>query len=291
LGTEAVRIGRRILLWKTVQYITARQNEDGGYTSVQYTDSTLYDTYLALETLRMLKARPPRVDDTISWVKNYNALNIRDYYLINKILNILNQPMVDVSSMVLELMDSTGRFGAEDVDVESVSELETTFMCVELMNMLNLKQNREKIIGYILSLKNPDGGFGTVESSLNSTFYALKTLSELNHPVGKAEDTLRFVRLHENPEGGFSLKPGVKPSFMEPTFMGLICLQILGEEPLYSEETISFILGCQNTNGGFRRSLEHGISSFEYTFQAVSSLRMLGIEVEAFEQQFTRQEA
>jgi hypothetical protein len=281
LETEAVRIGRKILLRKTVQYITARQNEDGGYTSVQYTDSNLYDTYLALETLRMLKVRPPRVGDTISWVKNYNAMNIRDYYLINKIFIILNHPLVDVSKRVLELMDSTGRFGAQDVDVESVSELETTFMCVGLMSMLNLKQNREKIIGFILSLKNPDGGFGATKSSLNSTFYALKTLSMLNHPLEDAADTLRFVRLHENPEGGFSLKPGAKPSFMEPTFMGLACLQLLGEDPFYSEETISFILGCQNANGGFRRSLEHGISSFEYTFQAVSSLGMLGLEVEA----------
>ncbi|MBO3754153.1 MAG: hypothetical protein FGF53_04655 [Candidatus Brockarchaeota archaeon] len=282
MGTEAARIERGILLRKTVEYITARQNDDGGYTSVQYTDSTLYDTYLALETLRILKVSPPRVDDTITWVRKYNAMNIRDYYLVNRILMILNQPLVDVSKHVFELMDSTGRFGAYEVDVETVSEVETTFMCVELMSMLNLEQHREKIIEFILSLKNPDGGFGAVESSLNTTFYALKTLSTLNHPVEGMLDTLHFVRLHENPEGGFSLKPGAKPSFMEPTFMGLTCLRLLNEEPLYHDETLSFILGCQNTNGGFRRSLEHGISSFEYTFQAVSSLRMLGLKVEAF---------
>jgi len=280
LGTEAVGIEKRILLRKTVQYIAARQNADGGYTSVQYTDSTLYDTYLALETLRILKAGFPRVGDTIAWVKNYNAMNIRDYYLINKIFMILNQPLIDVSKRVVELMDSTGRFGAREVDVETVSEVETTFMCVELMSMLNIKRDREKIIGFVLSLKNPDGGFGAPDSSLNSTFYALKTLSTLNYPVEGMLDTLRFVRLHENPEGGFSLKPGAKPSFMEPTFMGLACLRLFKEEPLYPEETVSFILGCQNANGGFRRSLEHGISSFEYTFQAVSSLEMLGFRVE-----------
>lgn len=144
-------------------------------------------------------------------------------------------------------MDSTGRFGAYEVDVETVSEVETTFMCVELMSILNLEQHREKIMEFILSLKNHDGGFGAVESSLNTTFYALKTLSTLNHPVEGMLDTLHFVRLHENPEGGFSLKPGAKPSFMEPTFMGLTCLRLLNEEPLYHDETLSFILGCQNT--------------------------------------------
>ncbi|MBO3800105.1 MAG: hypothetical protein FGF52_03525 [Candidatus Brockarchaeota archaeon] len=282
METEAVGIEKRILLRKTVDYIFARQNEDGGYTSVQYTDSTLYDTYLALETLRILKVSPPRVDDTIAWVRKYNAMNIRDYYLINKILMILNQPLIDVSKRVFELMDSTGRFGAREVDVETVSEVETTFMCVELMSMLNLKQYREKIIEFILSLKNPDGGFGAAESSINSTFYALKTLSTLNHPIEEMLDTLNFVRLHENSEGGFSLKPGAKPPFMEPTHMGLMCLRLLKKEPLYPDATVNFILGCQNTNGGFRRSLEHGISSFEYTFQAVSSLRMLGLRVEAF---------
>ncbi|MEM2929433.1 MAG: prenyltransferase/squalene oxidase repeat-containing protein [Thermoproteota archaeon] len=282
MGTEAVRTERRILLRKTVEYITARQNDDGGYTSVQYTDSTLYDTYLALGILRILKASPPRVGDTIAWVKNYNAMNIRDYYLINRILMILNQPLIDVSKHVFELMDSTGRFGASEVDVETVSEVETTFICVELMSMLNIEQNRGKITGFLLSLKNPDGGFGAAESSLNSTFYALKTLSTLNYPVEGMLDTLRFVRLHENPEGGFSLKPGVKPSFMEPTFMGLTCLRLFNEKPLYPDENMGFILGCQNSNGGFRRSLEHGISSFEYTFQAVSSIEMLGFEVETF---------
>ncbi|MEM3659949.1 MAG: prenyltransferase/squalene oxidase repeat-containing protein [Thermoproteota archaeon] len=282
MGTEAVRIEKRILLQKTVEYITARQNDDGGYTSIQYTDSTLYDTYLAIETLRLLKVSPPRVDETMAWVRNYNAMNIRDYYLINKILTILNQPPIDVSKHVFELMDSTGRFGAYEVDVETVSEIETTFMCVELMSILNIDQNRSKIVGFLLSMKNPDGGFGTAESSLNSSFYALKTLSTLNYPIEEMLDTLHFVRLHENPEGGFSLKPGAKPSFMEPTFMGITCLRLFNQEPLYLDETIGFILGCLNSNGGFRRSLEHGISSFEYTFQAVSSLRMLGLEVEAF---------
>lgn len=279
METEAVSNGRRILLKRVVQYITMRQNDDGGYTSVQYTDSTLYDTYLALETLSMLGVNPPRLEDTEKWVKNYNAINIRDYYLVNKIFMLLKQPLIDVSKQVLKLMDSTGRFGASEIDVETVSELETTFMCVELMNMLNIKRHSEKTVEFILSLKNPDGGFGVKGSSLSSTFYALNILSALTSPVEGLEDTLSFVRTHENPEGGFALKPGAKPSFMEPTFMGLTCLKLLRGKPLYATETIDFVLGCQNINGGFRRSLEHGISSFEYTFQAVYSLDMLGIGV------------
>ncbi|MEM2088466.1 MAG: prenyltransferase/squalene oxidase repeat-containing protein [Thermoproteota archaeon] len=279
METEAVSNWRRILLNRVVQYITTRQNDDGGYTSVQYTDSTLYDTYLALETLSMLGVNPPRLEDTEKWVKNYSVINIRDYYLANKIFTLLKQPLIDVSKQVLKIMDSTGRFGASEIDVEAISELETTFMCVELMNMLNIKQYSEKIVEFVLSLKNPDGGFGTKGSSLSSTFYALNILSVLTNPVEELEDTLSFVRMHENPEGGFTLKPGAKPSFIESTFMGLTCLKLLMGKPLYATETIDFILGCQNINGGFRRSLEHGISSFEYTFQAVYSLEALGIGV------------
>jgi len=279
LETEAVRIEDSLRLRKIVQYITARQNDDGGYASVQYTDSTLYDTYLALETLNMLGVEFPRIDDTIAWVKNYNATNIRDYYLINKIFNLLNQPLIDVSNQIVNLMDSAGRFGASKVDIEAVSELETTFMCVELTSMLATRIPSRKIVEFILSLKNPDGGFGSGESSLSSTFYALKTLLFLGYPIENLSETLHFVRACENSEGGFSFKPGVKPSFMEATFMGLTCLRLLSRKPNYPRETIGFITGCQNANGGFRRSLEHGISSFEYTFQAVSSLEMLGIQV------------
>ncbi|MEM1557705.1 MAG: prenyltransferase/squalene oxidase repeat-containing protein [Thermoproteota archaeon] len=279
METEAVRIEDAFRFRKIVQYITARQNDDGGYTSVQYTDSTLYDTYLALEILNMLGVEFPRINDTIAWVKNYSATNVRDYYLINKVFNLLNQPLIDVSNQIVSLMDSTGRFGASRVDVEAISELETTFMCVELMSMLNTRIPSRKIVEFILSLKNPDGGFGSEKSSLSSTFYALKTLLLLGYHIENLSETLHFVKTCENSEGGFSLKPGVKPSFMEATFMGLACLKLLSKKPSYPRETIGFIIGCQNANGGFRRSLEHGISSFEYTFQAVSSLEMLGIRV------------
>ncbi len=174
METEAVRVGR--IGSRIVRYITARQNDDGGYTSVQYTDSTLYDTYLAIEVLSMLGVKPPCVEETISWVKNYDAVNIRDYYLINKIFSVLKQPLIDVSEHVIELMDSTGRFGAEEVDVETTSELETTFMCVELMNMFKPVHD-ERILGFVLSLKNLDGGFGALESGLSSTFYAQDTFN------------------------------------------------------------------------------------------------------------------
>lgn len=274
---------------RVVKYILLRRNNDGGYTSVQFVDSNVYDTYLALAILKELNVEPPEIEKTIVWLKEYPLTDLRAIYYINKSLELLNQPLVDASEFIMSLRNEEGGFGSlttflkasdeveEVYDVELVSGLETTMMSVELLNMLKKEFDKEKTIKFILKLKNGDGGFGRRNfSSIVSTYHAIRTLKMLNYNIENLSDTLNYIERCESANGGFTVAPGVEPPFMEFTYAGVMSLDLFGRNPRDIRKTVEFVYNCMNSNGGFRRSMEHGISSFENTYYAISILKKFG---------------
>jgi len=263
---------------RVVDYILARRNDDGGYTSVQFTDSNARDTFLALATLRELDVTPPNEEQTVVWLRSFPLADLGSIYYVNKSLCILEQPLVDVEEIFEKLRNEYGGYGTLDVDVESTSELETTMMSVELMRMLNKELDGVKTTNFVLKLKNPDGGFGKGGiSNLISTYHALRVLSLLDYEVKALDDSANYVVTCASPSGGFTVKPGIEPAFMESTYAGFMSLKLLERFPECLYKTADFVLSCLNSNGGFRRSLEHGISSFENTYCAISILKDLGV--------------
>ncbi|MEM2961209.1 MAG: prenyltransferase/squalene oxidase repeat-containing protein, partial [Candidatus Bathyarchaeia archaeon] len=169
---------------RTADYILARRNEDGGYTSVQFTDSNARDTFMALATLKELEVKPPYIEKTIEWLKGLPLTNLCSIYYVNKSLWILGQPLVDVVEILDDLRNEDGGYGTLEIDVESTSELDTTLMSVELLKMLNKCFDQEKTKSFVLRLKNHDGGFGkNGESNLISTYHALKILNLLSYEM------------------------------------------------------------------------------------------------------------
>ena len=51
-------------------YVSQRQNADGGYTFAQWSESSAQDTYYAIEILKMLGVQPQRRETTISFLQN-----------------------------------------------------------------------------------------------------------------------------------------------------------------------------------------------------------------------------
>ncbi|MGB9759272.1 MAG: prenyltransferase/squalene oxidase repeat-containing protein [Thermoproteota archaeon] len=259
----------------------ARRNEDGGYTSVQFIESNIYDTFLALAILKEINVEPPNVEQTINFLKSFPLLDLRSIYYVNKSLEILRQPLIDATEFIVSIRNKDGGFGTLNVDIESSSELETTFMAIDLLKMLDKTINdKERTIEFVLNLKNPDGGFGkSLNSNIVSTYYALSALSLLEYDVEKLEETKRYVTSCESEMGGFTPKPLAEPPFIEYTYFGVMALKFFKLKPKSTAKTTSFVLSCLNSNGGFRRSSEHGISSFEYTYYAISVLKELGVSI------------
>lgn len=266
---------------KIATYILVRRNSDGGYTSVQFIESNIYDTFLALAIMKEINVRPPDIEQTITFLRSSQLLDLRSIYYVNKSLEILNQPLIDATEFIASIRNSDGGFGTLNVDIESSSELETTLMAVELLNMSNKKpNNKDRTINFVLKLKNSDGGFGKAKNSnIISTYYALKTLSLLEYDVNEMNKTRNYIMSCESDFGGFTSRPLVEPPFIEYTYSGIMALKLFNLKPRSSSKTINFVLSCLNSNGGFRRSSEHGISSFEYTYYAISILKELGVDI------------
>ena len=126
-----------------ISYIRNRQNEDGGYTFAQWTESSAEDTYYALQILEMLKTQPLRVTDTIRFLRelqysdgSYDSVKVA--YFCNTTLSALGStPRFDMRSYMHSHEGMLGGLGSLDVNIETSSELETTFLTLSLLRRVD----------------------------------------------------------------------------------------------------------------------------------------------------------
>jgi hypothetical protein len=276
LGLEKNRLTDSPRFKKIEDYIVKRQNDDGGYAFAQGLDSNAQDTYYGPAILDLLKIPFPNIKKTVKWLHDFVPDTHYTHYYVAKSLRLCGEkPHRSLKDFLLSLQLSRGEFGTVDVYVEVASEFQFTSMITELASMVGVEINREKAIGWLLSYKNRDGGFGTYGySNLNSTYHAVASLFNLGYSVKSLKETLEYVRSCEKPSGGFTVVPRSSNPYMEHTYYGISTLELLGKHLSYPEKTAELVLRCQNSNGGFARS-DLGISTFEDTFYAVSILQMI----------------
>jgi hypothetical protein len=266
-------------LWvrRVIDYVVNRQNEDGGYTFCQGTESNAQDTYYGLAIFDLLGAPFPNVEKTVEWLQSFAPDSIYSHYYVAKALKLCGKEPNKklLRKFILSLPIINGEFGTVDVYAEVASEFLSIFMVIELADMVDVEINRKKTVDWLLSFKNNDGGFGAHgHSNLNSTYHAVASLSNLGYPVKSLGSTLEYVRACEKPYGGFTVVPNGTIPYMEHIYYGASTLNLLGEGLRYPKQTAELVLKCQNANGGFARS-DIGISTFEDTFYAVSVLQMI----------------
>jgi hypothetical protein len=264
---------------KITNYVINRQNEDGGYTFCQGAESNAQDTYYGLSILSLLNANLPNIEKTEKFINDIRLDNIYSIYYVTKASLLLGKSIeAKLKKYALSILNSRKYFGSTDVFAEVSSEFTTTFMALELADLLKIKVNTKKVAEWLLHFKNDDGGFGTQrQSNINSTYYATASMSLLNESLQALRETVRFVRACEKPYGGFTVIPMNFGPYMEHTYYGVMTLDLLGEKSRYPTQTIEWILKCQNKNGGFARS-DLGISTFEDTYYAITMLQKLGQE-------------
>jgi hypothetical protein len=275
---ERRRTKHPLLADKIVHYVLERQNEDGGYTFCQGAESNRQDTYYGLAILNLLNASFPNVKETIKFLREpYQSLgNIYWNYFTTKALLLCGEEPYQNLRQHLALEDKQKKqLGAADILPEVSSEFTTILMTLELSNLLGVEPPQNRLMKWLLSFKNEDGGFGlNNNSNINSTYYAIASLTLLKAEPNVLTYTVGFVRECEKPFGGFTLIPMNFTPYVEQTYFGVLTLDLIGEHCRYPAQTIDFLLRCQNKNGGFSRS-DMGISTFLNTFQAVTLLRKL----------------
>jgi len=276
---EVRRLNDPTWVKKIIDYVVKRQNEDGGYTFAQGAESNSQDTYYGLSILRLLNTDFPNVGKTKRWLKNIDLDSVYSNYYVTKALLLCDEePDKSLRERNASVISMKKYFGSVDVFSEVSSEFTTTFMALELADMLGIAFDKDEVTRWLLQFKNKDGGFGSHKhSNINSTCYAIASLNLLKWNIRDLRETVTFVRECEKPHGGFTIIPKSTTPYMEYTYYGVMTLDLLGEDCRYPAQTIDFVLRCQNANGGFARS-DLGISTFENTFQAVSVLRIINRE-------------
>jgi len=273
---EVRRLSNPVWVQKILNYVVKRQNEDGGYTFCQGTESNAQDTYYGLSIQSLLNASFPAVEKTALFLNALDLDNLYSKYYVTKALMLCGTKPKEVSTKnIVSILNSKKDLSDINVFAEVSSEFLTTFMALELAELLRIDFNRNEVAKWLLQFKNDDGGFGTKKhSNINSTYCAVASLRLLKWNIKDLNDAVIFARKCEKPYGGFTVIPmGVAP-YMEHTYYGVMTLELLGETCRYPSQIIAFLLNCQNKNGGFARS-DLGISTFENTFQAVSIMKAL----------------
>ncbi|MCW4044821.1 MAG: hypothetical protein NWE94_04815 [Candidatus Bathyarchaeota archaeon] len=272
---EAIRIGTPKWLQKIEYYVVNRQNEDGGYTFAQGSESNGQDTYYGLAILNLLKTKFPNAEKTTKFLDEIRLDSIYGiYYTVKSSLLLGKDLNPNLKKRLKQTLESKQYFGSINFFSEVSSEFITTFMALELAHLLEIDVNTEAA-KWLMKFRNSDGGFGTYcQSNINSTYYAVASMKLAKANLSNMHETVNFVRACEKPYGGFTVIPINYAPYMEHTYYGIMTLDLLGEKSKYPAQTIDWVLKCQRRNGGFARS-DLGISTFIDTYHALTVLQKL----------------
>ena len=136
---------------------------------------------------------------------------------------------------------------------------------------------RSRLRGYVLQLRNPDGGWtreielksdpngdaklpiGTyqavlcTESHVEPTYWAVATLNVLSVDLEERTRTVEFLQGRQFPDGGFNEGRSSTPrAFLSSTFHAVEALHMLGAKPKHAEDCVSWLQDHQGLNLLFR---------------------------------------
>ena len=269
---------------RIADYLEERHLSDGGYFFARVEPSSGLDTYLAVKTLNLLGAKIRRVNSIVSFWKNEKPNDLFGIFLAVGTLRELGQPAKAFNkyshrlSSHLKNEDTLARLfsfsisanprlknfsHAMDYISASGKDLQDLFYLTVLSRDLKVKIDREKIIAFVLSLQNKNGGFGhRNKSHLMTTYYALSILNALSY---SAYDKERVY--------GYLSRQLRNFDYLEYLFFTVESLALLGRPLTEVDDIIQFIASCQRVNGGFSRDRAMGIPTIEDTYYAVKLLK------------------
>ena len=270
------RLGRSFRK-EVVNYIERCYLEDGGYFFARIPPSSGTDTYFAVKSLAILDVKPRNPESVVNFflsqVREDTLSGVTGIFNAIEVIDELSHVSSDLRSYAKERVvvwqNEAGGFGAlENIDVEVSSELQETYRAVKVLKTIGAAFDEERVILFVSSLLNRDGGYGrNGHSTLASTFYATAIYKLLVVYTGDLASTSAYLRKREE---------NWQVQFIEDLYWLVEGLANLGEKSNLPDRVTSFVLECQRPNGGFSRATVMGIPTLEYTFYALSILHEIG---------------
>lgn len=284
LSNSTLRLEKWVRVQDVVEYIRVRQNDDGGYTFAQGSESSAQDTFFAIQMLKLFDVQPRNVEETTRFLKKlqhsdggFDSIRVA-YYIVKTLTSFEDRPRLPVRDYILFLQKDHGGFSGLEAFWDVPSEMEDTYLALAVLEEVGGELRLENTAKLILKSQNSEGSFGKADySQIASTYYALASLRILGYDVGGFKETLNWIRGMELPQGGFGETYINIDQYVgiEDVYFGVKALETLNQSLTYPTQTLDLINRFRNNNGGFRRSSVLGISTFEATYQALSAMEAI----------------
>ena len=271
---------------KIVKYLENRHLSDGGYFFAQVEPSSGLDTYLAVKTLNLLGEEIKHTKSIVSFweskektldnlfgiflaVETYKELGLlsevsRKYkaYLLN--YSKKNNTFPRITSIIFNKGFKLNNLSFAMNYISSIGkELEDLYYFAVLCRDLKIKIDKKRVINFVLSLNNEDGGFGqNNNSNLMTTHHALSILNIFSYKIATTEETYNYL-----------MSQWEKCDYLEDVFYITESIILLKKPFTIAEKIFNFVSSCQRKDGGFSRCCVMGIQTIEDTYYAVKILK------------------
>jgi hypothetical protein len=270
---------------RIIDYLESRHLSDGGYFFAQVEPSSGLDTYLAVQTLSILGVKIKYAKSITSFWEKQDADDLFEIFLAVETYKVLGSPATVLDKYRQHILDmfrdgstlnrlfyisprGAIRLNSLSLAIAYVTtvgkELHDLLYLVTLSRELKIKLDNKKIVDFVKSLQNKDGGFGhRRHSHLMTTYHALCILKILAHGITATHKTYDYL-----------IRQWKGSKYLEDLFYATESISLLGRPLPSVKQIIQFVDSCQRNNGGFSRAMVTGIPTIEDTYYAVKLIKM-----------------
>lgn len=273
------------------EWLESFRQPDGGYSWGDGNVSHLMPTFAAVGCYEILGVRPPEPEKLIAFLRT------RHPFAIKKLERELKAFEYQQIQGLLWLGADAGEFRGriegwteplsypKQYETHGYPVFEYEVMPLVCRRLLGLPaEGFPALVDYLDARRRPDGSFNNTPAADGSgghvlnTWWGLLALDALDRADEKREETVRWTRDCQSPDGGFTWSP--RP-FMAGngdaayTWAAVRILEMLGEGPPRPEACIEYVLSLRNADGGFGPRPDWD-SNPVATYYALDALRALG---------------
>ena len=273
-------------------YLESLARPDGGYGWEDQEQSHLTPTYAVIGCYNLLGRKPSNTEKLAQFIKTHHPEQLKKLEQEHRVFDFqqvqslvwLNAdaseltPKIKARTKPLDYLKAYERHGYPVFKSEA-----SIFPCRALLK-LPLDDLNEHYVPYLEARRRDNGSFNNTpladggEGNILNTLWGLESLRVLGREREKRNETVRWLRECQLPNGAFSYAP--QPEFagvddVAYTRAGILALKILGAEPRQKEKCLAYLQSLANAGGGF--SDRPGWQSNPLaTYYALDALHALG---------------
>lgn len=157
LSNSALKFERWVRVEDIVEYIRVRQNDDGGYTFAQGSESSAQDTFFAIQILKLLNTQSRNISDIVRFLQKlqrsdggFDSIRVA-YYVVKSLISLGDKPRLPVEHFLLSRRREHGGFSGLEAFWDVPSEMEDTYMALETLRAVGHKLEFENTVKMILA--------------------------------------------------------------------------------------------------------------------------------------------